>query len=71
MTRFVTVTLIIVGPQLEFFLLYVYTFYAYYNTDWIANMEIDLDPSGSVIKRLRCTYIYLKVNSYFSSAPVA
>ena len=25
-----------------------------YNTDWIANTEIGLDPSNSVIKRLRC-----------------
>ena len=35
------------------FLLYVYTFYSIYNTDWIANMEINLDSNNSVIKRLR------------------
>ena len=37
------------------FLLYVYTFYSRYNTDWIANTEIGLDPNNSVIKRLWCT----------------
>ena len=36
------------------FLLYVYTFYSGYNTDWIANTEIGLDPSKRVIKRFRC-----------------
>ena len=35
-------------------MLYVYTFYSRYNMDWIANTEIGLDPSNSVIKRLRC-----------------
>ena len=32
------------------------TFYSRYNTDWIANTEIGLDPNNSVIKRLWCTY---------------
>ena len=34
--------------------IYVYTFYSRYNTDWIANTEIGLDPNDSVIKRLWC-----------------
>ena len=38
-------------------MLYDYTFYSCYNTDWIANIEMGLDPSNSVIKRLRCTCI--------------
>ena len=29
-----------------------YTFYSQYNTDWIANTEIGLDPNNSDIKRL-------------------
>ena len=33
-------------------LLYIYTIYSRYNTDWIANMEIGLDPNDSVIKSL-------------------
>ena len=32
----------------------IYTFYSHYNTDWIANMEIVLDPYNSVKKRLWC-----------------
>ena len=32
----------------------VYIFYSHYNTVWIANTEIVLDPNNSVIKRLRC-----------------
>ena len=39
---------------IRLFLLYVYTFYSRYNADGVANMEIGLDPSNSVIKRLRC-----------------
>ena len=31
-------------------------FYSWYNTIWIANMEINLDPKDSVIKRLWCMY---------------
>ena len=31
-----------------------YYFYARYNTNWIANKEIGLNPSNSVIKRLWC-----------------
>ena len=48
-TRF-WITLINVG----LFLLYVYTFYSCYNIDWIANMEIVLDPKNSAIKMLWC-----------------
>ena len=44
-------TLIIIGPQLGYFC-YFYIFYSHYNTDWIANTEIGLDPDNSVIKRL-------------------
>ena len=50
------ITLITVGPQLDYFCyiyVYVYTIYSHYNMDWIANTEISLDPSISVIKRLR------------------
>ena len=36
-------------------LLYICSFYSRYNTDWIANMEIGLDPNNSVIMRLRCS----------------
>ena len=43
-----------IGPTLVF--LYDYTFYSRYNTVWIANMEIGLDPNNSVIKRLWCSY---------------
>ena len=57
------ITLIFVGPQLDCFC-YVYTFHSHYNTVWIANMEIGLDPSNCVINRLRCTCI-----SVLSSAP--
>ena len=35
--------------------LYNYTFYSRYNTVWIANTEIGLDPNNSVIKRFWCT----------------
>ena len=34
--------------------LYNYTFYSCYNTVWIADTEIGLDPNNSVIKRLWC-----------------
>ena len=37
-------------------LLYNYTFHSRYNTDWIANREIGLDPNNSVIKRLWCSF---------------
>ena len=37
--------------------LYIYIFYSHYNMDWIANMEIVLDPNKSVIKRLRCVFL--------------
>ena len=36
-------------------LLYIYIFYSRYNTNWIANTEIVLDPNNNVIKRLRCS----------------
>ena len=39
--------------------LYNYTFYSRYNTVWIANTEIGLDPNNSVIKRLWCTTVIL------------
>ena len=32
----------------------IYTFYSHYNTVWITNTEIALNPNNSVIKRL-CT----------------
>ena len=49
-------TLITVGPQLVildyFCYLSIDTFYSHYNTVWIANTEIGLDPNNySVIKR--------------------
>ena len=56
------ITLITVGLQLLIsnyfclFLLYFYTFYSRYNTVWIANTEIGLDPNNSVIKRLWLHY---------------
>ena len=58
MVRYNTVldiTLITVKPQLDYFLLYLYTLNSCYNTDLLANTEIGLDPINSVIKRLRCT----------------
>ena len=53
------ITRVNAGPQMvikKLILLYNYTFYSRYNTDWIANTEIGLDPNKSVIKRLWCTY---------------
>ena len=44
-------------------LLYIYIFYSCYNTDWIANMEIVLDPNNSVIKRLRCMCMLLELGT--------
>ena len=35
--------------------LFNYTFYSCYNTNWIANKDIGLDPNNSVIKRLWCS----------------
>ena len=51
------------------FLLCVYTFYSQYNTDWIANTEISLDPINSVIKRLWCidqrgNLVYLHITCF-------
>ena len=49
------ITRIRVGPQiaiLDSFCYITYAFYSHYNTVWIANMEIVLDPNNSVIKRL-------------------
>ena len=64
MVRYNTVldiTRISVGPRsviLDLFsyitFLYNYTFYSLYNTIWIANTEMCLDPNNSVIKRLWC-----------------
>ena len=54
------ITLIAVGPQLYCFAICLYI-YSRYNTDWIANTEIGLDPSNSVIKRLRCSHSALPV----------
>ena len=51
------ITRIRVGPQmaiLDSFSYITYAFYSRYNTDWIANTEIVLDPNNSVIKRLWC-----------------
>ena len=50
------ITLIIVGPQLDYFGYMSICFFSCYNTDWIANTEIGLDASNSVIKRLRCIF---------------
>ena len=54
-------------------MLYVYTFYSRYLTDWIANTENGLDPSDSVIKRLRfiiliwnLEYLFANMYSIFS-----
>ena len=32
--------------------MYMYTFYCQYSMDWIANMEIGLDPNNNVIKKI-------------------
>ena len=39
------------------------TFYSRYNTDWIVNTDIGLDPNNSVIKRLRCISNELKIKN--------
>ena len=44
--------------------MYNYTFYSLYNTDRIANMEIDLDLNNSLIRRL-CTNKALKIKVFF------
>ena len=52
------ITRIRVGPQMaikDTFSYIIYAFYSRYNTDWIANTEIGLDPNNSVIKRSWCT----------------
>ena len=43
-------------------MLYVYTVYSRYNTDWIANTEMGLDPNNSVKKRLWCNLNALKAD---------
>ena len=53
------ITQISAGPQIMKWssktgFLYNYTFFSHYNTVWITNMEIGLDPNNSVIKRLWC-----------------
>ena len=48
------------GPQLgiwDSFSYITYTFYSWYNTVWIANMDFDLDPKNSIIKRFWCVYL--------------
>ena len=39
--------------------------YSRYNTDWIANTDIVLDPNNSVIKRLRCTCMLIDIGLRF------
>ena len=46
------------NDHLGLIFLFDYTFYSHYNTDWIANTEIGLDPNNSVIKRLWCIIIF-------------
>ena len=49
------ITRIGTGPQMaikDSFSYITYAFYSPYNTVWIANTEIGLDPKNSVIKRL-------------------
>ena len=51
------ITRIGTGPQMaikDSFSYITYAFYSRYNTVWIANTEIGLDPKSSVIKRLWC-----------------
>ena len=46
---------------LSVYILYVYTFYSRYNTDWIANEEIGLDPNKcykEVVVHLHPTTLY-------------
>ena len=55
------ITGIRVGPQMaiqDSFSYVIYAFYSPYNTVWIANTEIGLDPNNSVIKRLCCILKY-------------
>ena len=47
-------------PNWTTFAICLYIF-SHYNTDWIANIEIGLDPSNSVIKRLWCRGLLLFV----------
>ena len=52
------ITQIKVGPQMaiqDSFSYTTYAFYSRYNTVWIANTDIGLNPKDSVIKRLWCT----------------
>ena len=54
------ITRIRAGPQMAISVSFshiIYPFYSQYNTDWIANMEIGLDPNNSIMKRLWCTCI--------------
>ena len=51
------ITRIRTGPQMaikDSFTCITYAFYSQYNTVWITNTEIGLDPENSVIKRLWC-----------------
>ena len=46
-----------IGFKIRFAIcIYMYVFYSHYNTDWIANTEIGLDPNNSVMKRFCCIF---------------
>ena len=60
------ITRIGTGPPMaikDSFSYITYAYYSQYNTVWIANMEIGLDPKYSVIKRLWCI-IMLNIHVY-------
>ena len=62
------ITLISVGSQLHYFCyMYMFIHFTRYNTDWIANMETGLEPSNSVIKRLR--FISIKCSLLWNILP--
>ena len=68
---FFDITGVIAGPHWSFKTDFAinYTFDSCYNMDWIANMEIGLDPNNSVIKRLCiCSYIWL--NLFYRPTPL-
>ena len=53
------ITRIRLGPQMaiqNFFSYITYAFYSQYNTVWISNTEIVLEPKNSVVKRLACIF---------------
>ena len=45
----------------NFFSYITYAFYSQYNTVWISNTEIVLDPNNSVVKRLACILLELSL----------